>query len=47
MERIIKTKKYGEVTVKNCMLENNDNTTVLRGKSMKTIQTGTTYYTPP
>tara|TARA_B100000927_G_scaffold96241_1_gene77647 strand:- start:730 stop:930 length:201 start_codon:yes stop_codon:yes gene_type:complete len=35
MERIIKTKKYGEVTVKNCMLENNDNTTLVDGIEIK------------
>jgi hypothetical protein len=35
MENVIKTEKYGEVIVRNCMLENNDNTTLVDGIEIK------------
>ena len=31
----IQTEKYGEVVVRNCMLENNDNTTLVDGIEIK------------
>lgn len=35
MKNVIQTEKYGEVVVRNCMLENNDNTALADGIEIK------------
>lgn len=35
MENVIQTEKYGEVIVRNCMLKNNENITLVDGIEIK------------